>query len=481
MATVRPRMPFLRIPSASCAACFASTASSSAWSAMSRSNVDLVGARLRGAALGLDDVGAVEVHAPVQVVPVAAAEAAREVLGIGLLDRADRREAERGEALDGLGPEAGDDPRRGARQPPARLLAAHGHEPARLLEVRGDLRDQPVRADADRDRDPRARLDLRDELAQHAQRLLALRDVGVALVEPDLAHDRQPRAHELPDLARLRLVGLEVGREEDGVRAQAPRLGGRRGRADAVLAGLVGRGRDHRARPAAGHDDGLADEVRPPQQLDGHVERVAVEMGDHAAAHDPRLSRAGRTDPAGNASRGADARATSSRPRPARAPRGCARRPRAASSSAPWISTSGCSGASYGAETPVKSSQLARARPGVEALRVARLAHLERRVDVDLEELQPGRLVQLPRQRAVVAGGGDERGDRHHARVGHEPREVRDAADVLRPVGRRERQVARDAVAQVVAVEEVRGVAVDSRASARAPRRCSTCPRRAGR
>ena len=39
IATVRPRIPFLRIPSASSAASRASTASSSAWSAMSRSNV----------------------------------------------------------------------------------------------------------------------------------------------------------------------------------------------------------------------------------------------------------------------------------------------------------------------------------------------------------------------------------------------------------------------------------------------------------
>ena len=286
--------------------------------------------------------------------------------------RADRREAQRGEPLDRLGPEAGDDPRRARsasrRQASSRPMATKPRGFSRSEETLAISRFGPTPTEIVI---PVRACDLRDQLAQHAQRLLALRHVGVALVEPDLAHDRQPRAHELPDLARLRLVGLEVGREEDRVRAQAPRLGGRRGRADAVLARLVGRGRDHRARPAAGHDDRLADQLRPAQQLDRHVERVAVEMGDHAAAHDPRLSRRAGARPGPRRCRRrratsyqAQACSSASRMRAAAA---------AASSSAPWISTSGCSGASYGAETPVKSVQLARARPGVEALRVARL------------------------------------------------------------------------------------------------------------
>ena len=104
--------------------------------------------------------------------------------------------------------------------------------------------------------------------------------------------------------------------------------------------------------------------------------------------------------------------------------------------------------------------QLARTRPRVEALRVALLGDLDRRVHVDLDEPQPGRLVQLARERAIVVGGGDERRDRHRPGVGHQPRDVRDAADVLRPVGGGEREVAREPVAQVVAVEEVGGVAV---------------------
>ena len=230
------------------------------------------------------------------------AEALREHLLVGLLERADRREAHRREPLGGLRPDARDDPQRRARQPPARLLAAHRHEPLRLLEVGGDLRDQPVRPDADRDRDAGAVAHLGDQLAQHAQRLLGVGHVGVALVEPDLLHDRQPLPDELPDLARLRPVGLEVGRDEDRLRAQPARLGGGRRRADAELARLVRRGRHDRARPAPGHDDRLADQLRAAQQLDRHVERVAVEMGDDAAGgHDPPWI------PRGPASRGTTA------------------------------------------------------------------------------------------------------------------------------------------------------------------------------
>ena len=207
---------------------------------------------------------------------------------VGLLERADRREADRRQPLGRLGPDAGDDPQRAARQPPARLLAAHRDEALRLLEVGRDLRDQPVRADADRDRDAGAVAHVGDQLAQHAQRLLGVGDVGVALVEPDLLDDRQTLAHQLPDLARLVPVGLEVGRDEDRLRAQPPRLRGGRGRADAEPARLVGRGRDDRARPGAGDDDRLAGQLGPAQQLDRDVERVAVEVGDHTAGgHDP--------------------------------------------------------------------------------------------------------------------------------------------------------------------------------------------------
>ena len=104
-----------------------------------------------------------------------------------------------------------------------------------------------------------------------------------------------------------------------------------------------------------------------------------------------------------------------------------------------------------------EAGQVAGAGPGVEALGVAALALLDRRVDVDLEERQARGAVQAPRAGAIGRHGGDERDDRHDARVGEQPREVGDAPDVLGAVGLGEAQVARQAVAQVVAVEEVGG------------------------
>ena len=48
--------------------------------------------------------------------------------------------------------------------------------------------------------------------------------------------------------------------------------------------------------------------------------------------------------------------------------------------------TSGDVGGSYGSDTPVKCSNLAGQRLAVEALHVALDEHLERRLDVDLDE-----------------------------------------------------------------------------------------------
>ena len=122
-----------------------------------------------------------------------------------------------------------------------------------------------------------------------------------------------------------------------------------------------------------------------------------------------------------------------------------------------WIS--GDSGASYGAEIPVKSVRtqyntvfsqctqmdgtnsvgvrlcrrrhrerrtldLARARLLVEALRIALLDDAEGRVDEDLDERQPRLLVQLARDRAVCAVRRDERGEGDAARVREELRDL---------------------------------------------------------
>ena len=66
---------------------------------------------------------------------------------------------------------------------------------------------------------------------------------------------------------------------------------GRHGRVHAEAPRLVAGGRDHRARPAAGHDDGLAAQLGPALQLDARVERVAVEVRDDPPGMLGRLRR----------------------------------------------------------------------------------------------------------------------------------------------------------------------------------------------
>ena len=102
IAIVRPRACLRWSPSQSWPASRASTASSSARSAMSLSNVVSFERDLAGPGLRLDDVRAVEVRARDQLAAVARAEARRERRLVGPLERADRREAHRRQPLDRL-------------------------------------------------------------------------------------------------------------------------------------------------------------------------------------------------------------------------------------------------------------------------------------------------------------------------------------------------------------------------------------------
>ena len=104
---------------------------------------------------------------------------------------------------------------------------------------------------------------------------------------------------------------------------------------------------------------------------------------------------------------------------------------------------------------PVKPRELAGARLGVEPLRVARLAHLERCVDEHLDEREARGLVQ---RAGVVAPGAvraDDRDERDDPGVGEEAGDLGDATHVLGPVLAGEAEVAVEPVAEVVAVERV--------------------------
>ena len=109
----------------------------------------------------------------------------------------------------------------------------------------------------------------------------------------------------------------------------------------------------------------------------------------------------------------------------------------------------------------------------VEALQVALLAHLDRAVDEHLDEVpllhDGAHLV------AVGAVGRDERGQGDQPGVREELRHLADAADVLGPVLGREAEVLVEAVADVVAVEDVGPDAALEETLLEIARRWSTC------
>src|SRR5215213_5547110 len=101
--------------------------------------------------------------------------------------------------------------------------------------------------------------------------------------------------------------------------------------------------------------------------------------------------------------------------------------------------------------------QLAGAGAGVEPLRVAALALGQRRRDPHLEERDAGRLVDRAGRGTVAPVGGDQRGERHDARLGEQGGGVGGAADVLRPVLDAEAEIPVETVPEVVAVQPQRG------------------------
>ena len=135
------------------------------------------------------------------------------------------------------------------------------------------------------------------------------------------------------------------------------------------------------------------------------------------------------------------------------APRGSGARPRGRRRAVVSMTTSASSGCSYGDEIPVKSATSPARGPRVEALAVARLAHVERRAHPDEQE----RAVLLGERARVPATRG-ERGDRRRdgdaAVGGDQRRDPRDPIDVDLARRRVEPEPAREVLADLVAVEQ---------------------------
>ena len=157
-----------------------------------------------------------------------------------------------------------------------------------LVEVGGDLGDELGGAEADgRGQAAGGVVDIgTDPLGEGAHR--GDLEVGqVGLLEVDEGLVQRQRLHERRDLAQQShhdhagvAVGVEPAGEERRVRAAGAGLAGRHGRADAVLPGLVGRGRHHPAAAGAADHDGLSAQGRLVALLDGCEERVQIEVED---------------------------------------------------------------------------------------------------------------------------------------------------------------------------------------------------------
>src|SRR4029077_7100297 len=91
-----------------------------------------------------------EAGTPSQLASEVRAEALHERLLGRRAARGECRQPELGQARGGLRADSRQQPRRRLREARARLLAAEHDEPGRLLRVGCDLRDELVRADADR-------------------------------------------------------------------------------------------------------------------------------------------------------------------------------------------------------------------------------------------------------------------------------------------------------------------------------------------
>ena len=137
--------------------------------------------------------------------------------------------------------------------------------------------------------------------------------------------------------------------------------------------------------------------------------------------------------------------------------------------------TSGSLGRLVGRVDAGEVGELAAAGLGVEALRVALLGDLERRVDEDLDELAVARRSSRASRRSARNGEMNDTSTMRPAST-ISAGDLGDAADVLDAVGVGEAEVAVEAVADVVAVEQVGVHAERVQLATRRGWRSSTCP-----
>ena len=115
--------------------------------------------------------------------------------------------------------------------------------------------------------------------------VLIFGDVEVGFVEREGFDEVGVALEDLAGEARDGAVAGEVGRDEDGLGAEALCCDGGHGRTNAEASGFVGCGADDGALAAPGDDDGFAAELRVVSLFDGGVEGVHVDVNDLAGDH----------------------------------------------------------------------------------------------------------------------------------------------------------------------------------------------------
>ena len=181
---------------------------------------------------------------------------------------------------DRLGADAGDEPGGGVREAGAGLGRGQLEEAVRLVGVRGHLGHQLVRPDPDRAAQAGVLVHGRLDPARRRPVAIEAGEVHVGLVEAHHLEALHVAAQHGHHVARAGAVELEVGREEHGLGAEPARALGGRGGEDPEAARLVAGGGHHRPRPAARHHHRLPAQLGAALELDAHVERVHVDMGD---------------------------------------------------------------------------------------------------------------------------------------------------------------------------------------------------------
>ena len=201
---------------------------------------------------------------------------------VGALQVGDGAKAALHQPLLRRGADAEDEADRLVGQHLARLVLVEHGKAARLVEVGGDLGQELVAGQADRDGDADVALDVAGKARQHLCRDHAVHALGAGEIEERLVDrqrldQRRQRLHGVAHLAADADIFRHVGRDHGGVRAERQRLEHRHRRAHAIGARDVAGGRHHAALAAA-DDHGLVGELGIVALLDGGVERVAVDM-----------------------------------------------------------------------------------------------------------------------------------------------------------------------------------------------------------